>query len=122
MIKIGKMKVRDRKIQKTKQPQVDMDIIEYFYAATWNDITCDKKLMKLIVHNGFYKTALCDAFGIESITLTVDGKEWKLNAPPRNVESQLAVFQGKTKVSIIDPDIVNPELENINKTTPLKER
>ena len=122
VVKIDKIEYRKQEIPITPQPTVDMDVMEYIYAATWEDITGDEKLMNLIMNNGYYKTALCDAFEIERMTLTVGNKKWKLAGVPRNISSQLDVFYGKTKVVVADSNIINKELKNINKITPLVER
>ncbi len=122
VVTIEKVEYRTRELPITEQPEVDMDIIEYLYAATWEDIMGDEKLVDLIMNNGYYKTALCEAFGIERMKLNVNGKTWKLNGLPRNVTSQIDLLNGKTKFNVIGAKIKNKKLENINQVTPLKER
>jgi hypothetical protein len=122
VVTIEKVEYRTIELPITEQPEVDMDIIEYLYAATWEDIMGDEKLVDLIMNNGYYKTALCEAFGIERMVLNVNGKTWKLAGLPRNVTSQIDLLNGKTKFSVIGAKIKNKKLENINQVTPLKER
>lgn len=122
MITIEKMETRTKELPITEQPTVDMDILEYIYGATWEDIMGDKKLVDLIMNNGYYKTALCEAFNIERMVLIVNGVKWKLQGPPRNISSQIDTFQGKTKIAVIGAKIINRELGNINIVTPLKDR
>jgi hypothetical protein len=122
MITIEKVEYRTKELPITEQPEVDMDIVEYLYAATWEDIMGDEKLVDLIMNNGYYKTALCDAFQIERMTVNVNGRKWKLAGLPRNINSQLDLLYGKTKINIIGAKIKNKELGNINVVTPLKER
>lgn len=122
MIEIQKMESRTKKLPITKQPTVDIDILEYIYGATWEDIMGDEKLVDLIMNNGYYKTALCEAFGIERMVLVVNGVKWKLQGPPRNIKSQIDTFQGKTKIAVIGAKIINKKLGNINIVTPLKDR
>lgn len=122
MITIEKMEVRQKKLPITKQPTINMDILEYIYAATWEDIMGDEKLVDLIMNNGYYKTALCEAFEIERMVIDVNGVKWKLQGGPRNLPSQLEVLKGNSKVAIIGAKIKNRELKNINVVTPLVDR
>lgn len=101
------MKVAKRELELTPPCVVDMEILEYFYAATFEDITGDDDLMDLILTNGFYKQALCDAHGIEDLVIEHRGKEHTLKGTSHNISSTLEVFEGKTKLMPINVIIKN---------------
>lgn len=107
MVTIKSMEVQKSEIELTPMVTVDMEIIEYFYAATFEDITGDDDLMDLILTNGFYKQALCDAHGIQSLVLEHKGKEHKLRGTEHNIPSTLEVFEGKTKLMPLNVKIKN---------------
>ena len=71
---------------------VDMEVIEYLYVANFEDILGDDKLMTLILSNGLYKQALCDAFNMTKISLTFNGEEYILNGPPGHIPSTLELL------------------------------
>jgi hypothetical protein len=121
MVTIKSMQTKPQKPYINPPTDVDMDIIEYFYGATFNDVTCDKKLMDLVLHNGFYKEAFCDAFQIEKIVLEHRGVEYKLQGTSHREHSSLETLQGHGPL-IIGVNKLNEKLENINKITPLVER
>jgi hypothetical protein len=70
-----------------KVPDTDMNIIEYLYVASWNDIIFDEDLMGLIVQNGFYKEALCDAQGIDRMIIKINNEKHKLYGPADGIHT-----------------------------------
>jgi hypothetical protein len=107
MATLKSMKVKSKEVELTPIVTVDMEIIEYFYAATFNDIICDNDLMRLIVSNGYYKEAFCDAHNIDNMVITVDKKDHKMSGPPRNLSSTLDILEGKTRVIPLGIKIIN---------------
>lgn len=76
---------------------VDFNIMEYFYAATMNEILEDDDLVRLINSNGFYRTCFCEAYELYEITITIDNTEYKW-CRPRNIDrSNLDVFRHLNK-------------------------
>lgn len=122
MATIKTMKTKPLRPEVTPPVTIDMDIVEYFYAATFEDIMGDNKLVDLILTNGFYKQAFCDAHGIEDLIINHKGKEHVLKGTAHNVRSTLDVLEGKTKIMVLNAIFENRELKNINKVTPLKDR
>ena len=72
---------------------VDFNIMEYFYAATMEEILADDSLVKLINSNGFYRTCFCEAFDLYEVCITIGTVEYKWSRP-RNIErSNLDIFE-----------------------------
>lgn len=87
---------------------VDMEIVEYFYVATLNDILNDEELVILIVQNPYYQQALCEANDVLTLTITCKNKEYTfIDNTPNDVPSTLEMLQGKTKYTFPDTDIIN---------------
>ena len=105
-------KLVDMKTYKEPEQQpklvVDMDIIEYFYVATLNEILADDSLVKLIVKNGYYQQALCESQDVLTLTITCNGVQYTFvdNRPP-GIPSTLEMLQGKTKYTFPDTKIIN---------------
>lgn len=79
---------------------VDMNIVEYLYAATWDDITSDDELLDLILGNGIYKEALADAMGMQKVILKHKDKIYEFNGSPPDVSSTLDILQGNTEITM----------------------
>lgn len=92
MATLKTMKKEDRDWPEQTITLVDYDIIEYFYACELNDILDDDDLCKLIDSNGFYKTCVCEAFGMGEITLTCKGKDMTWYGPPVGVPTNFETF------------------------------
>lgn len=97
---------------KTIEPEpmliVDMNIVEYLYVADLNDILADDKLVTLITTNAYYQQILCEANEVATLKITLKGKEYIFrNGKPDDVESTLAMLQGKTKYTFPDTNIIN---------------
>ena len=72
---------------------VDFSIMEYFYAATINEVLEDDGLVKLINSNGFYRTCFCEAYDLYEIVVTIGTTEYKWTRP-RNIDrSNLDIFE-----------------------------
>ena len=115
------VKVKNKTPKVTPPIVVDMNIIEYFYAATYEDIMSDDKLVDLILTNGYYKEAFCDAHQIDKLVIGHKNKDHKFKGSPHSVRSTLDVLQGNSKYMVLNTIFKNVKLENINKVTPLED-
>ena len=88
---------------------VDMNIVEYLYTATWNDITSDDELMDLILGNGIYKEVLADAMGMQIIKLKHKDKIYEFNGSPPDVASTLDILQGNTEITMYGIEYKNKD-------------
>jgi len=113
------MEILDMQMKEPKRKRtnvtIDMDIVEYMYAANMEDITSDDKLMDLILANGFYKEAFMDAFGMNKIRISHRGVEHIMKGPEKGIHSTLHKLQGKEQVVIYGVTYKNVEMKNINK-------
>jgi hypothetical protein len=111
------MKIIDIQTEEPKREhtttEIDIDIIEYLYAATWDDITKDDKLMDLILSNGWYKQALMDAQGMTKLKIFHNNNTHELTAS--KMESTLDIIHGKSQAVIMGATYKNIEQKNINK-------
>jgi hypothetical protein len=98
------------------QPLVtlDIDIIEYFYAAIIYEILDDDNLVRLIDSNGFYKTAFCEAYELDEISINIDGNETVWYGAPKGVPGAYDSFVNGA-MGIVGSKIENAEIVEINK-------
>lgn len=85
---------------KNKPPKdliVDMSILEYLYVVSLNDILDDDILTKLIIDNGIYQQAICEANDVKTMTIVYNNEEYIFsdNKPP-NVPDTIALVKGET--------------------------
>jgi hypothetical protein len=92
---------------------VDVDIIEYFYAADIYDVLADDSLIKLIDSNGFYKTAFCEAYDMDEITVTIGTKNMTWHGAPLGVPTAYETFV-KGKIGLPGTLRKNLTVDNIN--------
>ena len=107
MVTIKDVKTKVTEIELSPIVTVDMEILEYFYAATFEDVTGDDDLMDLILSNGFYKQAFCDAHQIDTMVLEHKGKTHKLKGTNQKIDHTLDIFEGKTKCIPVNVKIKN---------------
>ena len=88
-------------------PEIDINILEYIYAADFNDIFDDDDLMELIANNGYYQQAFCEAFDIHDITITVKDKQYKLSQPVNSPHTALDLINGNTPIIILGQTITD---------------
>jgi len=108
---------KDKRTEEYIQPPiiVDIDIIEYFYAADMYDVLADDNLVRLINSNGFYKTAFCEAYDLDEITVTVDGKDTTWHGAPVGVPGSFKTFIEGSDMGIMGAVGKNVKMNNINK-------
>lgn len=113
MIKIDEMEIiSTKKVETDKKDEtvIDFLILEHIYSATMQEIMNDTDLFKLILSNGFYKSAFCEAFMIEKLVISVDGVEHILNGPPKTGKNTISIYDivlGKELVKPAGIKIVN---------------
>ena len=87
---------------------VDINIAEYLYVADLNDILGDDNLVKLIITNPYYQQIICEANEMAELRITLNGQEYTFRSgKPDDVESTLAMLEGKTKYAFPDTIIIN---------------
>lgn len=98
------------------QPDVtlNIDIIEYFYAASIYEVLDDDDLVRLIDSNGFYKTAFCEAYDLDEITVNIDGNETTWYGAPIGVPGAYDTFVNGA-MGVVGTRIKNLEVLEINK-------
>jgi hypothetical protein len=99
-------------VQTIKPPEettatVDMNIVEYLYTCPLNDIMADDNLIKLVVNNGYYKSVLCEANQIQTMTITLDGQQYLLSGPGEDQDSMYDILTGKAKIVLCGTNIID---------------
>ena len=106
------IKIKQKGIIITEPPTVDMNILEYLYVVPYEDAMKDDALMELICNNGFYKTAFAEAHQLDTITVTVNKKDYKIKNGAPSSFTVLDTFEGKAsciRVNVIVIDSSKPD-------------
>ena len=71
---------------------IDMNILEYIYVASLEDILSNDDLVELILITGVYKTCLCDSYGLKELTIKYKDVEYILFGSPEGVPDNYDIF------------------------------
>lgn len=89
---------------------IDTGIIEFIYVSNLDDLLADDELMDLILSNGYYKSALCEAQGLEKLEISHKEQVHLCMTTPDNISCILDLVEGKTICKALDVELTNKSL------------